>query len=206
MSTPDFGKASENGDGEDDVVEVEADSLVAREHGIDVPETAKEDVEVKKLRRENEELREEVRELRETVEEMKQFVGMHIAEDLDIHCVTAFANNLEERVEDLEEDEETGEHVPGTKHGKIKKLLEENFDEWSIPLKGGDAVTTRVQEQKNRTRSGKSIHQHVMSAMDEEYGESIQHGQVHDVLEDLSDTRRYRLEETGSAKYLFKDS
>jgi len=206
MSTPDFGKASENGSDDEDVGRVDGDSLLARERSIEENGGRETSETVEDLRRENRELREEVEELRETVEEMRQFVGMHVKEDLDIHCLAPVVERNMEKTEKMVRDQEAEEYVPGTKNEKIKKLIEDNFDEWSISLKGGDAVATRVQQKKKRTRNGETIHQHVMDAMDEEYGENVDHRQVHHALGDLSKTDRYRLEETDSAKYLFKDS
>jgi len=203
MSTPNFGKASENGDGEDDAVEVGADSLVAREHGIEDAETS--EATMDRLRQENEELREEVRELRETVEEMKRFVGMHVADDLDVHSLAPVVDRNANKIEQMEtEGNEPDEYVPKTKKERVMKLMEENFDEWSVSVVSGDAVVTRVQEKSKRARKGKNIHEYVQEAMDKEYGEGVEHRQIYDAMKGL-DGDGYRLEEAESRKLLLRD-
>lgn len=203
MSTPEFGKASENGDGDEGVVDVGADGLMPRENGVDVSETSEDELDG--LRRENEELRKEVSELRETVEEMKRFVGMHVADDLEVNCLAPVVDRNADKIEEIETgDNEPDGYVPKTTKARIMKLIEENFEKWSVSVVSGDALVTRVQEQSKRSRDGQNIHDHVGNAMDEEYGEGVEHRQVYDAMEGL-DGEGYRLEEAESRKLLFKD-
>ena len=75
--------------------------------------------------------------------------------------------------------DEPGEYTPKTKKERVMKLIEENFDEWSVSVVSGDAVVTRVQERSKRARKGKNVHEYVREAMDREYGEEVDHRQVY---------------------------
>lgn len=138
--------------------------------------------------------------LKQTVEDLEETIA---------ELQTGVENAVQTAVEAREQAENRsgvdGEFTPDTKKGRVEKLIKDNFEEWSVSLKSGKAVVTKIQEKKRRARTGQNIHKYVRNAMDERYGEGVDHRQVHDALEDLGRTEQYRLEDTGSRKVLFKE-
>lgn len=135
----------------------------------------------------HEDLAEKVERLTETVE------------DLQLGVQNAVTTAVEARDKAEAEDNEPTEYVPPSKLGRIKKLINENFDEWSC---GGD-VRTKTRRTKRGSIKKRSINQFVKSELREQYDETCQDGQIYEAMKRLAgEKEQYEYKETDTAKIL----
>jgi hypothetical protein len=139
-----------------------------------------------------------VGELEDRLEKMEGFVGMHIADDLEINCVGPAITSLLQRVDELEEGQQKSDYEPSTKIEKIQKLIQENWDEWSCE----GSVQTRQRKSKRGVVKSESVNKKVSTAMKAEYGEDCQAREVHLAMERLGEREGFSFGEKDKYKKL----
>ena len=121
-------------------------------------------------------------------------------------------HKLEKRVDELEE--KVGENQVGAifetlldkitelenRNERYEEVIGELADEWGH----NGEISTKTQKNERGNIVSRSIHDYVGDAMDREYSESIQHGQVYDAMRELGTAEAFTFERTDSARYLIR--
>jgi len=200
MSAPDFGKEIENGHQDDDAVKVDED-LYPIDEGDDQEErteTAEIDGEEYVPREEHER---KISELKERLGKLEEFVGMHIADDIETNCVGASVENISRRVEELERGQDEVDYEPSTKIEKLQKLIHENWSDLSC----NGSVQTRTRRNKRGNLMSESINKKADKLMKDVYGDTCQAVQVHEAMERLGSRDEYSFEEKDGYKKLSRE-
>jgi len=149
--------------------------------------------------------RREFEELRERISELEELVGKEFCESEDdstreqrISKIGVALYNVQNRLEQVEDKEESEGYEPQTKIGKVQKLLEED---WS-KLNCDGSVQTRTRKTRHGNVMSESINKKMKRLFSEVYEGSCQTITIHQAMQRLGDTPKYTYEEKDGYKKL----